>query len=281
MIRGDKKDSDLLRHYCEALIDNIEATGQAFTSANLTKRTYLNLLRRIQHSLLGVAVQLERWPEIVELKLPISLIFRTALTDALTGLYLATFHEDAVAFQNELLVLDADYIKFVKTIIENTELEMPGASAADIEQELQTRWADFHQKAAHLLRAPGSYEVKNAQTLRATSNTTLFHVPANINRRLGEKEMFEQIKAHPDTRHLAYFYLVQRQLSQQHHYAPANSDFIRLPPAYDCALWFKSLASISEIAGALANLSEAPAAVLQEFRRSQASLLDLLADRAE
>lgn len=281
MIRGDKKDSDLLRHYCEALIDNIEATGRAFTNANLTKRTYLNLLRRIQHSLLGVTVQLERWPEMVELKLPISLIFRTALTDALTGLYLATFHEDPVALQNELLVLDADYLKFVKTIIENTDLEMPGASADDIAQELQTRWADFHQKAAHLLRGPGSSEVKNPQTLRATSNPALFCVPANSSRRLGEKEMFEQIKAHPDTRHLAYFYLVQRQLSQQHHYAPANSDFIQLPPAYDCALWFKSLASISEIAGALASLSEAPDPVLQAFRRSQAALLDLLADRAE
>lgn len=256
-------------------------TGRAFDSANLTQRTYLNLLRRIQYSLLGVAVQLERWPEVIELKLPISLIFRTALTDALTGLYLATFHENPVAFQNELLVLDADYVKFIKTIIENTDLAMPGASAADIAQEMQTSWADLHEKAAHLLRGTGSNEVKNSQTLRSTSDPTLFQVSGNIARRLGEKEMFEQIKAHPDTRHLAYFYLVQRHLSQQHHYAPANSDFIQLPPAYDCAYWFKSLASISEIAGALAGLLEAPESVLQSFRSSQAALLDLLADRAE
>jgi hypothetical protein len=281
MIRGDKKDSDILRRYCGALIDNIEATGQAFESADLTQRTYLNLLRRIQYSLLGVAVQLERWPAIVELKLPISLIFRTALTDALTGLYLATFHADPVAFQNELLVLDADYVKFVKTIIENTDLEMPGSSATDVAQETQARWANLQQKAAHLLREAGSNDLKSAQTLRATSDPALFQVPGNFARRLGEKEMFEQIKAHPDTQHLAYFYLVQRQLSQQHHYAPANSDFIELPPAYDCAYWFKSLASISEIAGALAGLLGAPAPVLSSFRSSQAALLDLLADRAE
>ena len=58
--------------------------------------------------------------------------------------------------------------------------------------------------------------------LRETQHHTLFHSPGGYTKPLTEKEMFNHIKAHPDTTHLAYMYLVQRHLSQQHHYAPGN-----------------------------------------------------------
>lgn len=278
MINGDKKDSDVLRHYCQLLANNIDATGQVFTHGNLTQRTYLDLIRRIRCSLLGIIVQLERWPQIIELKLPISLAFRTALTDALTGLYLATFNEHPTAFQHELMVLDLDFYRYIKAIIENTELEMPKATEAEVEQEKQARWANLHQAAAHLLQ-DGNTNLKTPQSFREPSDHQLFQVPGNIGKRLGEKEMFDQIKAHPDTAHLAYFYLVQRHLSQQHHYAPANSSFIQMDPAYDCSNWFKSLVSLNEISGALAGLLGTQGATLQSFRDAQSSLLEWLADR--
>lgn len=281
MIRGDKKDSDILQGYCLLLADNIEDVGTRFSTVNIIQNTYLDLLRRIQFSLLGVAVHLEQWPEMVKLKLPISLAYRTALTDALTGLYLATFHHDISAFQRELMILDLDYFRYVKTIVENTALSMPGASQADVDREIQAREAELYQKAEHLLQTPGGRQLQGPAMIRQSSAPQLFMVPGNIPKRLGEKEMFEQIRAHPDTRHLASMYLMQRHLSQQHHYAPANSGFIQLDPAHDCRNWFESMVYLNEIAGALAGLLEVPEPVLEKFRTAQASLLAMLTDRAE
>lgn len=205
MIRGDKDDSDILRHYCQALTDSIQVAGQSFTQANLTQHTYLDLLRRIRSTLVGVIIHLERWPEIIELKLPISLAFRTASTDALTGLYLATFHEDADAFQHELMILDLEYFKYVKTIFEHTALEMPNASAAEIEMEERARWTKLYHDAEHLLRGPGSKQLKSPEMLREARHHPLFHAPGGYARSLSEKDMFNQIKAHPGTRHLPVF----------------------------------------------------------------------------
>jgi len=281
MINGDKKDSDVLRHYCQVLTESIQSAGQPFTEANQIQHTYLDLLRRMRCSLLGVVVHLKRWPEIIELKLPISLAFRTALTDALTGLYLATFNDDAQAFQHELMVLDIEYFKYVKTIFENTALEMPTASAAEIAQEEQTRWTTLYQKAEHLLRVPGEPQLKSPEMLREPRHHYLFQVPNGHTRPLSEKDMFHHIKAHPATQHLARLYIVQRHLSQQHHYAPANRDFIQLPPAIDCRYWFEALVYVIEISGMLMALLDVHQPVRQELGEHQAALLDWLADRAE
>lgn len=85
--------------------------------------------------------------------------------------------------------------------------------------------------------------------------------------------MFEQIKAHPATLHLARVYILQRHLSQSHHYVPANRGFIQLPPAIECKHWFEALAYANEVTGLLSNLLNMPADVMQPFRDSQASLL--------
>jgi hypothetical protein len=279
MIRGDKKDSDILRHYCQALATSIDQAGRLFKNVNQRQQTYLDLLRRIRCSLLGVVVQLAQCPEIIELKLPISLAFRTALTDALTGLYLATFHEEERAFQHELMVLDLAYFNYVKTIFEHTALEMPGASAGEIAQEEQDRWATLYTRAEHLLRSPGQPQLKSPETLRDVQHHALFQIAGGHTRPLSEKDMFNQIKTHPATRHLARLYIVQRHLSQQHHYAPANRDFIQLPPAIDCRYWFEGLVYIIEVSGLLMGLLEVPQPIRQALGEEQVALLDLLADR--
>ena len=281
MIQGDQKDSDTLRRYCLTLTGTIHDAGQLFTQANQIQYTYLDLLRRIRCSLLGVAVHLAQWPTTIELKLPISLAFRTALTDALTGLYLATFNEDADAFQHELMVLDLQYFSYVKTIFEHTAMEMPGATDAEITQEEQARWAALHNKAAHLLRGPGSTQLKSPDMLREARHHPLFHALNGHTRPISEKDMFNQLKAHPDTSHLARLYIVQRHLSQQHHYAPANRDFIQLPAAIDCRYWFEALVYLNEVSGALMGLLGAPFPILQTLKASQTSLLELLSNHVE
>ena len=281
MIRGDQKDSDILRHYCTTLADSIQAASEPFTNGSLVQRTYLDLLRRIWCNLSGIIIHLDHWPDQVQLKLPISLAFRTTLTDALTGLYLATFHTHEEAFQHELMVLDLDYYKYVKTIFENTALEMPDADPAAVEQEMQTRLAELSRKAEHLLQVPGGTQLKKPEMLRDAQHHALFHVPGGHTRPLTEKEMFNHIKAHPETTHMAYMYLVQRHLSQQHHYAPGNRDFIELPPAYECRNWFLALVYVTNISGMLMALLGVSQPIRQILGESYASLMDLLAARAE
>ncbi len=281
MIRGDKKDSDILRRYCLTLSETIDAAGQSIIPASQIQRTYLDLMRRIRCSLLGIVIHLDHWPEVVELKLPVSLAFRTALTDALTGLYLATFDTNAEAFQHELMVLDLEYFKYVKTVFENTALEMPGADAADIAQEEQIRLARLYSQAPHLLRAAGSAQLKSPEMLRDAQNQAFFHAQGGHTRPLSEKDMFNQIKAHPETKHLARIYIVQRHLSQQHHYAAANRDFIQRPQEVDCAYWFEALAYLNEVSGMLMGLLGISQIIRQKLGESQVFLLNLLADRAE
>ncbi len=281
MIRGDKKDSDILRQYCTTLAGSIQAAGEPFTNGSLVQRTYLDLLRRIWCNMSGIILHLYHWPDQVELKLPISLAFRTTLTDALTGLYLATFHTHEEAFQHELMALDLEYYKYVKTIFENTALEMPDADPAAVEQEMQVRLAELARKAEHLLQVPGGSQLKKPEMLRDAHHKELFHAPSGHTKPLTEKEMFNHLKAHPETAHLAHMYLLQRHLSQQHHYAPGNRNFIELPPAYECRNWFLALVYVTEISGMLMALLGVNQPIRQVLGESQAALLDFLADRAE
>ena len=274
MIHGDQKDSDILRRHIDQLVANIDAVGSRFITVTLTQHTYLDLLRRIRCTLLGVSLQLSQWPGVAELKLPISLLFRSVVTDVLTGLYLATFDTDEEALRNELMMLDLGFVGYVKTIFEHTGLEMPDAAEAEVAQEIQVRLDDLYAKAEHLLVAPGATQLKKSGQIRATSDPTLFKagVPGVKLGSISEREMFEQIKAHPATRHLAGVYILQRHLSQSHHYAPANRGFIQLPPAIECKLWFEALVYAIEVTGLLSNLLKMPPEVIQPFRDSQASL---------
>lgn len=275
MIHGDQKDSDILRRNIDLLVANIDAVGSRFTSVNRTQHTYLDLLRRVRCTLLGVSLQLGEWPDVAELKLPISLLFRSVVTDVLTGLYLATFDTDEEAFGNELMMLDLSFVGYVKTIFEHTGLEMPDSSEAEVAQEIKTRLDSLYAKAEHLLVAPGTTQLKKSGQIRATSDPALFKAgtPGVKLGSLSEREMFEQIKAHPATQHLARVYILQRHLSQSHHYAPANRGFIQLPPAIECTLWFEALVYANEVAGLLSNLLGTPSEVMQPFRDAQGSLL--------
>lgn len=281
MIRGDKNDSDTLRQHCKVLAESIQVASEPFTNGSQVQRTYFDLLRRIWCNLSGIILHLDHWPDQVELKLPVSLAFRTILTDALIGLYLATFHEHEDAFQHELMVLDLDYYKYVKTIFENTALAMPDADPAAVEQETQARMAELARKAEHLLQVAGGSQLKKPEMLRDAQHHALFHSPGGYTKPLTEKEMFNHIKARPDTAHLAYMYLVQRHLSQQHHYAPGNRDFIELPPAYECRNWFLALFYATEISGMLMALLGVPQPIRQTLGESQAALQEFLTSSDE
>jgi hypothetical protein len=284
MIYGDQKNRDVLYRHITRLIDGIDGVGLQFKQANLIQHTYLDLIRRIRCNLIGIAVQLTQWPTEPELKVPISLVMRTCLTDAITGLYLASFHQDEESFKNELHLLDRSYVKYLNFVADNLHLERPGEDPATVQQEAQTLRDEMHRKGQHMFvtdPTTGLLKLKTPSQLRDTSNLTLFKDPNAKNRDLTESDMFHQINALGSIQHLSFIYRLQRDLSQQHHYCPANRDTIQFDGAYFCAQWFKSLVFVQEIVGMLAGLLGTDQALLQPLKQNQAELIDYLSDHNE
>ncbi|MCB2411040.1 hypothetical protein [Hymenobacter lucidus] len=284
MIYADEKNRDVLYRHITRLIDGIDGVGLQFKQVSLIQQTYLDLLRRIRCNLIGVAVQLAQWPAEPELKVPISLVMRTCLTDAITGLYLASFHQHEESFRNELHLLDRPYISYLNFVADNLNLERPGEDPAVVQQEAQELRDEMHRKGQHMFIADpktGSLVPKKPGQLRATSDLTLFKDPKAVDRPLTESDMFHQINALNATQHLSYLYRLQRDLSQQHHYCPANRDTIQFDGAYFCAQWFKSLVFVQEIAGMLANLLGTDQELIKPLKQNQAELIDYLSGHNE
>ena len=284
MIYGDEKNRDVLRRHITRLIDGIDGVGLQFKHVNLIQQTYLDLLRRIRCNLIGIAVQLTHWPAEPELKVPISLVMRTCLTDAITGLYLASFHQHEESFRNELHLLDRSYVKYLNFVADNLHLERPGEDPATVQQEAQILRDEMHLKGHHMFvtdTVTGLPKLKTPSQLRDTSDLTLFKDPNAKSKDLTESDMFHQINALGTVQHLAYLYRLQRDLSQQHHYCPANRETIQFDGAYFCAQWFKSLLFVQEIVGMLSGLLETKSALLQPLKQNQAELIDYLSDHNE
>lgn len=284
MIYGDEKNSDILRRHINRLIDGIDSIGMQFKQVNLIQQTYLDLLRRIRCNLLGVTVQLTQWPRMPELKVPVSLVFRTCLTDALTGLYLAGFQEHEDSFRNELEMLDRSYIKYIRFVADNLNLERPNINAVQVQQEAQDLRDEMHRKGQHMFIADpvsGVPKLKTPAQIRETSDLSLFKDAAAKNRDLNESDMFSQINALGAVQHLSFIYRLQRDLSQQHHYSPANRDTIQFDGAYFCAQWFKSLVFVQEIVGMLAFLAGVEEEFVKPVKDNQSELIDYLASHNE
>lgn len=284
MIYADEKNRDVLRRHINRLIDGIHGVGLQFKQVNLIQQTYLDLLRRVRCNLIGITVQLTQWPTEPELKIPISLVMRTCLTDAITGLYLASFHQHEDSFRNELHLLDRSYIKYLNFVADNLHLERPGEDPATVQQEAQTLRDEMHRKGQHMFTTDpvaGSLKLKTPSQLRDNSDLNLFKDPNAKSRDLTESDMFHQINAMGSIQHLSFVYRLQRDLSQQHHYCPANRDTIRFDGAYFCAQWFKSLVFVQEIAGMLSGLLGTDQALLQPLKQNQAELIDYLSGHNE
>jgi hypothetical protein len=277
MIHGDRKDCDLLRRHVDFLSNAIDSIGEPYggTRPALKEHTYLDLIRRIKCSLIGVSKLLESWPEQVEVKVPISLILRTCLTDMLLLLYLGTFDNSEDSFRNELLLLDIDYIKFVKTMIENDGIAVPD-SETDKDAYIKSTLDKLYAGASHLLKSATASTPKKVEEIRATSDLQLFLVAEAYKQPLSERSMYEQIKAHPDITSLSPLYLIQRYFSQHQHYSPAGRDYIQHKPRFEFIQWVKAIAGIHDTVSIAASLLSARQEVIDAINQQTAAFYEYL-----
>lgn len=277
MIYGDQKDSDILHYHTDFLIKAVDLVGKSYEGeqASLVQTTYLNLLRRIKCSLMGISAQLNYWPVKGEYKVPISLLFRACITDTLLLLYLKTIEMHPTAFEAEIQLLDKPYVKFVKEFIESGGIS---PDPVDIDTHLQTlheaatnagildrAWPDFHQKTASNIRGP-------------KQNSPLLINDELYGRELAPKTQQMHLENTPDFANLANAYWLYRYFSQHEHYAPANSRFIHTTQLFDCLQWYKALIIVFEATRLISASLDAPRDFLQDVYDATGNLTVRLAE---
>lgn len=247
MIYGDQKDRDILKCYIESLVGAINAIGAPHAGRPLpipiVEQTYLDLIRRVKASLMGILAQLEYWPEHSEMKVPISLLFRSCVTDILLLLYLKTLEGHEVTFENEVSLLDKPYIRFVESLITTGQL-----AGTETDEEKATALQALYQKAARLIKqSEPEMELHNNAVIRATSDQKLLKLQEReLKSGLTTESQFKHLAEHMDFNSLSDLYWLYKNSSQHEHYSRAGSVFIQLPWWFECVQWYKQLAGCFE-----------------------------------
>lgn len=280
MIHGDQKDSDILRRYIDSLIGAIDTIGSPFgtKSPSLIQKTYLDLIRRIKCALIGISAQLMHWPEIPELKVPVSLLFRACVTDILLLLYLKTIQESPDAFENEIRLLDKSYIKFAHDFIKNGGISTePDA----IDQQLQALHAAA-TRAGIINDGYPSFRQRSVLDIRGPKQDSPLLVDAALYAAdLGPKTQLEHLRNTTGYGDLAEIYWLYRHFSQYEHYAPGNSLFIHTDQQFDCLQWYKCVVACFESIRLIGTPLEASPILIEDLLINTRTLIERLHEHAQ
>ncbi|WP_345126352.1 hypothetical protein [Hymenobacter antarcticus] len=229
-----------MKRYIESLIGAIDAIGEPYAGRPLPipiiEQTYLDLIRRIKASLMGILAQLNYWPEHGEMKVPISLLFRSCVTDVLLLLYLKSLEEHEPTFENELHVLDTLYVKFVKGLLDADQL----TTTEDAKQEA---FKKLYADAAYLIEEVSPLlKFKNNKALRHGSDEELLKKGGKtLSSSLTTESQFAYLSKLPEFSSLSSLYWLYKHFSQHEHYSHAGSVVIHLPQWFECLQWYKAL----------------------------------------
>ncbi|SHJ40245.1 hypothetical protein SAMN02745146_3046 [Hymenobacter daecheongensis DSM 21074] len=240
MIYGDQKDRDFLKRYIESLIGAINAIGAPHAGRQLPipiiEKTYLDLFRRLKASLMGILAQLGYWPEYGEMKVPISLLFRSCVTDVLLLLFLKSLEQHEPTFENELHVLDTPYIKFVKGLLDADQL----TTTEDAKQQALSK---LYADAAYLIEETSpALKFKKSEVLRHGSDEELLKKGGRtFSSTLTTESQYTYLNKLPEFSSLSHLYWLYKHFSQHEHYSHAGSVIINLPQWFECLQWYKAL----------------------------------------
>lgn len=196
--------------------------------------TLLDLMKRIHSNLYGMKILMNELSNDRYLILPVSLLIRTCLSDALTGFYLLSFSHHEESFKNELKVISLDYIAFTERLV-NLE---PRYSGVDLSEEafqkiVAEKLQELSEKYPELILNVEKNKLitRKCEDIRAGSAKEIFLREENFTRRIGEKEKFDQLYNNPNSgiRNISYLYPLFRFYSQFQHYTILTRNLIDLP----------------------------------------------------
>lgn len=227
------------------------------------KIVLLDLMKRIQSNLYGVKLLMNELPNDRYLILPVSLLVRTCLSDALTGFYLLTFSRHEESFKNELKVMALDYVAYAERLI-NLEPRYSGVELSEdaYQKIVVEKLHELSEKYPELILSVEKNKLKTrkCKDIRAGSAKEIFLREENISRRIGEKEKFDQLYNNPNSgvRNISYLYPLFRFYSQFQHYTILTRNLIDLPIKEHVPYFSLSLVLITQVLKSIVVTIELP-----------------------
>jgi len=227
------------------------------------KIVLLDLMKRIQANLYAIKLLINELTNDPYLILPVSLLIRTCLSDALTGFYLLTFSNHKESFENELRVMAIDYVGYAEKLA-NLEPNYSGLelSEEDVQEIVRKKLHELHENYPELIRGLEKNKLikRKYAEIRAGSIKELFLKEENIKKRLGETEKFDQLYSNHNSgiRNIAYLYPLFRFYSQFHHYTSLTRDLADLPLKAHFPYLSLSLVLITQVMKSIAVTIELP-----------------------
>jgi hypothetical protein len=198
------------------------------------KIVLLDLMKRIQSNLYGMKLLMNEVSSDRYLILPVSLLTRTCLSDALTGFYLLTFSHDKESFENELKVMALDFIGYSEKLA-NLEPYFSGQDFSDEEFRtiINVKLENIASSYPKLVVRVENLKLikRKPKEIRESSRKELFLDEGAISKPLTDNEKFEHLFSNSfvGVKNLSYMYPLFRFYSQFHHYTSETRELADLP----------------------------------------------------
>lgn len=215
---------DIFNSLVDSLNDiSLYVNGTKISKLGTCKVVMLDLMKRMHSNLYALKVIMPEYFKGATLALPIGLIIRTCVTDALTGFYLLTFSKDENSLQNELNVIGLDYIGYLEKLCHIEPLFMrPDLPKVEREQIIIKKLEEIVEKYPDLIQKRDNLKIikKTPAEIRATSNEKIFPYNTKYTGPVTDLSKFERLFDYPGegVRSLSYLYPLFRLYSQFHHY---------------------------------------------------------------
>lgn len=202
---------------------SIHYSGLKESKLGTLKLVLLDLMKRMHSNLYALKIILPEFFEGNSLGLPIGLVMRTCVTDALTGFYLLTFSKDIQSLENELNVMGLDYISYLEKLSNIEPLFFqPDLSTEELETTIIVKLEDIIKKYPDLTHRREGLKIvkKTYEEIRATSNEQIFPNNKKYNGSITDLSKFQRLFDYPGEgiRSISYLYPLFRFYSQLHHY---------------------------------------------------------------
>jgi len=227
------------------------------------KIVLLDLMKRIQSNLYGIKLLMNELSNDRYLILPISLLTRTCLSDALTGFYLLTFSHHKESFENELNVMGLDFIGYSEKLA-NLEPYFSGQDLSDDEFRniINAKLESIASSYPKLVVRVENFKLikRKPKEIRESSRKELFLDEGSMSKPLTDNGKFEYLfsNSYVGLKNLSYMYPLFRFYSQFHHYTSETRKLADLPIEKHLPYISLSLVLITQVLKSIAVTIELP-----------------------
>ena len=196
----------------------------------LQQEVFLTLLNRIGVNISAIHHLSKVLPE-ENISSSIALLFRSCISDIVLGHYLLIFKDDLNTFFAEIKVKDAEFFKYAQKV-SSIEQQLLSNSDAEFEKRKEEIYNILKEEFSEIIDCEtvnGGFKVKNVETIRSESNSSIELFGDFMNKHPNEEYMFHRLFSHNQklTDYYKSIYTLWRYFSQFQHYSFAARYFIR------------------------------------------------------